>query len=65
MRLNAQLASFLLSSIVLVGSAHAADEEPVVEDKAASNIERPNFVVRDRFFFELIYCFLRIQLMLT
>ncbi|KAF3491828.1 calnexin [Arthroderma uncinatum] len=44
MRLNAQLASFLLSSIVLVGSAHAADEEPLVEKETASTIEKPTFV---------------------
>lgn len=46
MRLNAQLASLLLSSIVLVGSAHGADEEPVAEKKETSSIERPTFVVR-------------------
>lgn len=46
MRLNAQLASLLLSSIVLVGSAHGADEEPVTEKKETSSIERPTFVVR-------------------
>ncbi|EZF33950.1 hypothetical protein H101_02494 [Trichophyton interdigitale H6] len=44
MRLNAQLASLLLSSIVLVGSAHGADEEPVTEKKETSSIERPTFV---------------------